>query len=68
MFRFTRFASSAAATMLLASCGGGGGGGSVGSTPTPVYTYKTLDQLSGDQTFQSGGIAGQPAKIGRAHV
>ncbi|ABD25636.1 hypothetical protein Saro_1191 [Novosphingobium aromaticivorans DSM 12444] len=65
MSRFTRFASGAAATMLLASCGGGGGGGSVGSTPTPVYTYKTLDQLSGDQTFQSGGIAGQPASDGR---
>lgn len=44
---------------LLASCGGGDGGGGMASTPPPV-TYKTLAELSGDQTFQSGGITGVP--------
>lgn len=43
---------------LLASCGGGDGGG-MASTPPPV-TYKTLAELTGDQTFQSGGITGVP--------
>ncbi|MBB4615186.1 transferrin-binding protein-like solute binding protein [Novosphingobium taihuense] len=45
---------------LLASCGGGSDGG-MASTPAPVY--KTLAELSGDQTFQSGGIVGDPAGI-----
>jgi hypothetical protein len=45
-------------SLLLASCGGSDGGG-MASAPPPV-TYKTLAELSGDQTFQSGGITGKP--------
>jgi hypothetical protein len=37
-------------TMLVAGCGDGG----VNSTPAPP-AYKTLDQLTGNQTFQTGG-------------
>lgn len=44
--------------LLLASCGGGDGGG-MSSTPPPAV-YKTLAELNGDQTFQSGGITGVP--------
>ena len=44
-----------ASAIPLAACGGGdSGGGGVASTPAP--TYKTLDQLSGNQTFQTAGI------------
>lgn len=63
--RLACFALLAGAAMTLSGCGGGGSG--VGSTPTPTPTptpaptptptasYKTLDQLSGSQTFQSAG-------------
>lgn len=43
---------------LLSACGGGGGG--VNSTPTPppaTVSYKTLDELSGNQTFQTAGVS-----------
>lgn len=41
--------------LALAACGGGGG--DTASTPTPPpATYQTLEQLTGDRTFQSGGI------------
>ena len=43
--------------LLLVGCGGGGsGGGGVGSTPNPV-TYKKFDELTGNQTFKTAGVA-----------
>jgi len=55
-----------ALTILLAGCGGGGSGG-VSSTPNPPAggSYSTLDQLTGNQTFQSGGIHWQVSGAGR---
>jgi len=52
----TKFAPLAAAAIVLflSGCGGEGGGG-VNSTPAPP-SYKTLDQLTGNQTFQTGGV------------
>lgn len=38
--------------LALSACGGGGG---VASTPAPSASYQTLDQLTGNQTFQSAG-------------
>ena len=45
----------AASSVPLAACGDGGGGG-VASTPPPAASYQTLSQLSGNQSFQTGGI------------
>ncbi|NBC37625.1 hypothetical protein GTZ99_13805 [Novosphingobium sp. FSY-8] len=42
------------AGLALTGCGGGDSGGGVASTPGP--TYRTLSQLGGNQTFQSGGV------------
>lgn len=47
---------------LLANCGGGGGVGSTPTpapspTPTPTPTYTPLANLTGNQTFQTGGLA-----------
>ena len=49
-----------ASVLLLAGCGDGGGG----ITSTPAPTYKTLDQLTGNQTFQTAGIHWQASSAG----
>lgn len=48
--------------LALAGCEGGGG---VVSTPS-FYNYQTLDQLAGNQTFQSAGVHWQSGPSNRA--
>jgi hypothetical protein len=58
----------AGSTVALAACGGGGSGGIVSTPNPPGSSYSTLDQLTGNQTFQSGGIhwsSGQGGISGR---
>ena len=42
---------------LLSACSGGGGGGGLASTPTPPpASYTKIVDMTGDRTFQTGGI------------
>lgn len=61
-----KFAGSLALALILAGCGDSGGG-TVASTPTPTptptptATYTKIADMSGDRTFQTGGIQYQTA-------
>lgn len=43
-------------TTLLAACGGGGSEGGVASTPPPPVTYTKIADMTGNRTFQTGGV------------
>ena len=41
---------------LVSACGGGGGGGLAGTPPPPAASYTKIVDMTGDRTFQTGGI------------
>lgn len=47
----------AASSLALAACGDGGGGiASTGTPPTPPATYAKIADMTGNRTFQTGGV------------
>lgn len=60
MIRFASWLRCGAPTLAfaLAACGGGSGGGvvSAGNPPAPPATYTKIADLTGNRTFQTGGV------------